>query len=286
MKYGIIMPSRDRADTVVPNLIKWIEQDLPIAIVTEPDQTHLYRQALREADIARSVRVLALSQSNAGLGNSRRWCTVLAHQEFEYDAFIMADDDVHPKPGHDVRKLLDFVAAERAMGCAGWMPPYGQWVPDGNNIAKEPNLVVPTMSGDRIYALNTELAIKAGNFNPKITVTYENVELMRQGARLGHLWYIHSGVHTHSVGKRDAPGGLVAYSGGTPEARHAKEVLSHQVCHDLWPAYITQPPKRYSCQWRRLVTELISPGAADALKTALAYVDDEIDAAYRQWPRG
>jgi hypothetical protein len=269
VKSGIVMTSRDRTEILPRVLPQWKEQSLPIAILTERDQVPKYQEA-----VGPDVRVIAPVKMDMGIGYAR-WCAV-AHARLKgWDTFIMADDDVYPKG--DVGVLLDFVAKKKAMGCAGWMPNYGLWIPNGNQIAKEPNLVVPMTGGpDRIFALNTAEVLRAGNFNRSLDIRYENAEINRQGIKIGYLWYVHSGVHIKMVNRPYDVGGIVAYAGSV-EARKAREKRCHEVIYKVWgDKYITHPSKRYGCKWKKLIEDFIGADAVEAVVSHRVTKDSEI----------
>ena len=267
MKYCIVMPTRDRQFRLEKCLPAWIEQDLPIFLITEPNQVIPTNRWLREMGWAKEVRAVSQGAAGRGIGYARKRAMLYSHRA-NYGAVIMADDDITPKG--DVRELLRFVAEGRAMGCAGWMPNYGLWVPDGNKIAKEPGLVVPMTGGpDRIFALNVRLTMLAGNFDERLDVLYENSEINRAGVNIGYLWYVHSSVHIKMLGKRNDPGGIVAHAGSL-EQRLAREKNCHAVVHSNWPDYVSSPEKRYMCRWRNLIRDRIGPAAVERMDSRAA----------------
>ena len=263
-KHGIVMPTRSRFNRLEVCLPHWLEQDMPIHLIVEPGEVRAHWRWLCEHDFCGAVNVVSQKKSNAGIGYARRVAMTYAHEQ-GYTECIMADDDVHPFKGESVKPLLDFVAKENAMGIAGWMSSYGLWFPNGNETAKQPGLAVPvTGIGDCITGFNVKRVLAAGNFNPDLDVLHENGEIIRQSYRTGYCWWVSTDVHIKMLGKRNDPGGIVAQAGSL-EARLARETRCHAVVHALWPDYVSAPPKRYSCRWRRLITDYVGEEAREAV---------------------
>lgn len=264
-RYGIVMPTRSRYDSLEKVLPHWMEQDLPITLIVEPNELAEHKRFLRDHDFSALVAAESQRRSNAGIGWARDIALNVAHRA-GYHSVIMADDDVYPRKGDDVRTLLKFTSAEKSLGIAGWMPNYGLWIPNGNAIAKEDDLVVAMTGGpDRIFSLNVAEAIAAGGFNRKLDIRYENSEINRCGIRAGYLWYVCSAVHIKMINRPYDPGGLVALA-GSEEQRRAREKACHAVIYDVWGGdYISHPDKRYACRWKKMIGDFIGQKAIDVL---------------------
>ena len=284
MNWGIIFVSRDRVDTMRQVLPRWLEQDLPILILTEPGQVARYKKMVHEdLEIKKEIVIAGHPKRNKGVGYARMRSVEVA-QTFGVDAFVLSDDDMIITKGN-VRKLLRFVDDERSIICAGWMPNYGLWVPDGNKIGKEDNLVIPCGGArDRVMAINTALALAAGNFHPGLK-WLDTQEMNRRGIRAGHLWYIHSGVHIAMINKPRDPGGIQAVF-KTEEEREKQGRKDHETVYKLWgPKYISQPPKRMATRWLKMAEDFIGPKAAEVLKESRAYPDNRVTNAIRMFGR-
>jgi len=250
-------------------------------LLTEPGQVAAHKILLRELGVKKEIVVLGHPRRNKGVGYARMRAVEVA-ATFGVEAFIMSDDDMVITKGHpDV--LLDFVAAGKAIICAGWMSNYGLWVPDGNKIKNEPNLVIPCGGArDRVMAINTALAMRAGNFHPKLK-WLDTQEMNRRGMKAGHLWYIHTGCHIAMVNKPRDPGGIQAVF-KTEEDREAQGRRDHETVYKLWgPKYISQPPKRMATKWLKMATDFIGPKAAEAIRESRTYPADRVAPAMRMF---
>lgn len=283
MNYAVIIPTRDRIDILRKTLPLWLEHNLPMLLLTEPSQVQTHRALLKELGIGREILVSGHRRSNKGIGYARKRAVEIAGN-FNVDAFIMADDDMKITKG-DPRKLLDFVAAGKAIICGGWMSNYGLWVPNGNELKNHDNLVIPCGGArDRVLAINTQLCLAAGNFHPGLR-WLDTQEMNRRGLRAGHLWYIHTGCHIAMVNKPRDPGGIQALY-QTEEERAAQGRKDHELTFKLWgPRYISAPPKRMSTRWLRMAEDFIGPKAAEAIKESRSYPEDRVAPALRMFGR-
>jgi len=272
-EYGIIIISRDRTEMLQKTLPAWEQQEIPILIMTEKAQVPAYRiEARRILGRRTDVGVIGHPEDNKGVGYARESAVNFA-DAFGVKAFIMADDDTIVTKG-SVRSLLDFVAKERGIVCAGWMPNYGLWLPDGNRLAKQPGLVIPRgASPDRVFALNTALVRAAGNFNPQLT-TLDTQEVNRRGIRSGYMWYVHTSVHLRMLNKPHDPGGIQALA-RTAEERARQNQVDHEITYKEWgERYISHPSKRMATKWRLLASDFIGEHAAEALRDCRVYPED------------
>jgi hypothetical protein len=276
--YGVIIVTRDRLQTIAKTVPRWLEQDLPILLLTEPNQVGKIRELFGNT---KRVRVAGHPKRDMGVGYARMRAVQYAHH-LGMDAFIMADDDVVISKGN-VRCLLDFVAAKKAIVCGGWMPNYGLWVPDGNAISKEPDLVIPCGGArDRVFALNTELSLAVGNFHPKLK-TLDTQEMNRLGIKNGHLWYIHSGCHINMINKPHADGGIQAVF-KTPEERSAQNKRDHEIVYKIWgPRYISDPSKRMATRWLKMAEDFIGKRAVDAMRSSQTFHAKQVRPAKRMF---
>jgi len=281
MSRGVIIVTRDRIETLRKTLPNWLEQELPILLLTEKNQVAKHQALIKELGAKKEIVVAGHPKKNQGVGYARMRAVEIA-DTFGIEAFIMSDDDMKITKGHP-NVLLDFVAAGKAIICGGWMPNYGQWVPDGNRISKESNLVVPCGGArDRVMAINTKLALVAGNFHPKLK-TLDTQEMNRRGIKIGHLWWIHSGCHIAMVNKPHDDGGIQAMY-KTEKERAAQNLKDHELTFKLWgPKYISPPPKRMSTKWLILATDYIGPKAAEALRLARPYPAERVASALRMF---
>ena len=282
VKYGIIIPTRDRFDLLAKTVPHWLEQDLPIVLMVEYAQLTMHRSLVRENGWP--IKVYCHQDSGRGVGYARHSCVDLA-AHYGLDAFLMVDDDTRPTKG-DARRLLKFVASGKAMAAAAWMPNYGLWFPNGNALAKEPNLCIPRPSGpDRTIALNVELVKLVGNYDMNIDVWCDNAELNRCGIKGKQLWYVHTGLHIKSLNKHNDPGGCFTYmeQQGTDMAVRMKKLHTY-VYHKWGERYINDPSKsRMITQWQKMYTDFIGPKCAAAVKAVTVYEDKAVKPAWRMF---
>jgi hypothetical protein len=224
-----------------------------------------------------NVDVYSQGQADTGIGYARHSCVLIA-ERLGYHSFIMADDDVHPRPGDDVRELLRFTSQGRSMGVAGWMSNYGLWVPDGNAVGRQPGLVVPFTGGpDRIFSLNVKLTLKAGNFDKRLDVRYENSEINRAGISTGYIWYVCTSVHIKMINRPYDEGGIVALA-GSADKRRAREKRCHAFIYDTWgPEFISHPDKRYACRWKKMYKHYMGQSAVDEVYGHVVRPADEVE---------
>jgi hypothetical protein len=277
-----MIPTRDRITTLAKTLPSWVEEGLPIVLLTEPDQVGKHKQFLAEHGWENKVFVAGHPKRNAGVGYARMRAVEIC-ASFGVTSFIMADDDTKIASGYCATPLLKFVEEGKAIICAGWMSNYGLWVPDGNKIKNEPNLVIPCGGArDRVFAVNVQLAMKAGNFDPKLK-TLDTQEMNRLGMKIKHLWWVHTGCHITMINKPHDPGGIQAVY-ENEELRAKQNQRDHEYVYKKWGArYISHPTKRMATRWLVLATDCIGPRAADALKASKPYAEADVRSAERMF---
>src|SRR5215204_6078524 len=102
MNFGIIFVTRDRLDTLRKILPSWLEQDLPMLLLTEPKQIAAHKKLVLELGIRKEVVVAGHNQSDMGVGYARMRAVEVA-DTFGIGAFVMSDDDMKITRGN-VRK--------------------------------------------------------------------------------------------------------------------------------------------------------------------------------------
>jgi hypothetical protein len=65
---GVVMPTRDRFFRLEQCLPSWIEQGLPVLLVTEPDQVGAHRGFLSDHGWTKKVGVASQGTGGAGIG--------------------------------------------------------------------------------------------------------------------------------------------------------------------------------------------------------------------------
>lgn len=261
MKYAVVIVSRNRPEMLYKTLPVWQRQGLPVFVFTEPGQTAVYAAAASEY---KNVTVKGHRLPDRGVGYARMASTDYMFRQ-GFDAFIMADDDTVPAKGN-VRVMLDFVARRKGLCCAGWMPQYGLWLKNGNEIAKDPDYVIPRgASPDRCFAVNSVLAIQAGNFDHRLRAL-DTQELNRRGIASGYMWWVHTGVHLKNMLPPHAPGGIDSHVKTQGLTRQEMMYADQKIIYADWPDFVAPPGKRMSTRWLKMAREYIGPKAVAALK--------------------
>jgi len=84
--YGVIIVTRDRLQTIAKTVPRWLEQDLPILLLTEPNQVGKIRELFGNT---KQVTVRGHPKRDMGVGYARMRAVQYAHH-LGMDAFIMA----------------------------------------------------------------------------------------------------------------------------------------------------------------------------------------------------
>jgi len=250
---AVFIPTRNRAELVERVLPKWLEQPVDeLFIVCEKWEKGKYRRVAGS-----QAEVLVLPKTNQGINYARNWIVNKAHG-MGYDRIIMSDDDLFPRPGYDVRKLLELDDLP-ALGMGIMLPFYGLMF--GNENLK---IDAPLMSlgglGKRLFSLDTERALSVGNFDVRLYSGWGDDELVRQGIfEKSYTWYIHGGVHGTSIAGRHTPGGLNDLNHESNIERTEAEYKCHKIIYKKWPSYVSKPKLggRLICQWKKMFNDFV-----------------------------
>jgi len=269
MKAEVIMISRSRAAQAARSVNAWLEKGHHVTVLIEPEQEHSYSNA-----IPLGASLWFLPESNQGIGYARMTATNYA-AAVELDAFIMADDDVVVTKG-DADLLVEFVRRGKAFLCGGWMQIHNAWY--GREVGETPGMVIPHF-GDKLFAVNTQMAIEAGNWNPK-SVARSDCWMLLQSIQHGYLWWIHTGVHVKEPAGVGAPGGIASM----PMTREEKYRIGQGLMHERWPGYVSRPPRKYHTRMREMISDFIGSEAAEVYRLKTPFRDDDPAIPCRQGP--
>ena len=238
----VYIPSRKRTHNLKKIIPRWLDQGYEIRLVTEESDHQPYIDTAAHLPgkwNLDGVKFLILPENGKGIGYARNY--VVAHAEkTKLKSFIMADDDVMPKPLeefwlHDMRRLQKAVEDQDGVplgasfvslvGCAavhsyqdflfgGWLkkeleqkPGHSELRSYHPQVAGKPFLV-PNGSCGQCYAVNVERAIKIGGYDLDLTVGYEDNDFMMRSITHHMPWSAHSGVWMDRLGGRFTPGGI------------------------------------------------------------------------------
>lgn len=219
--------------------------DYPIHVVFEPQY---YRDIARELR-GTGVRPLVLPRNDMGIGYSRHHAVSHASRK-GYDTIIMLDDDEKIKGR--IPDWLRIASRQDVVGVGSYRSIYGLLYKDtlmaqAAKVKQDMTFLHRGSAGYQSFALNVANAMEAGNFNMSLR-SYEDHELCRQGmARLGLPWYIYTGVRGDDRVPRSQQSGHLGEPGSPARAQ------GHQVVSQLWPEFISAPPKRHMCRWSKLI---------------------------------
>jgi hypothetical protein len=268
-KAEVIIISRSRVAEATRSVKAWLEQGHHVTLLVEPEQADAYGKA-----IPLSVNILSHPKSNQGIGYARMIATNYAYA-CGLDAFVMADDDTIVTDG-DADLLVDFVRRGKAFLCGGWMQIHNAWY--GRELGETPGMVIPHF-GDKLFAVNTQMAIDAGNWNPK-SVARSDCWMLLQSIQHGYLWWIHTGVKVREPAGVGAPGGIASM----PMTREEKYRVGQGLMHERWPRYVSRPPRKYHTRMREMIRDFIGVEAAEVYKTKQPFRDDAPDIPHRSEP--
>lgn len=218
---------------------------LPIYVVIESQHRSEVAKWLRGT----GVRPLMLPRDDMGIGYSRHRAVSHASRA-GYDTIIMLDDDEKIKG--NIPQWLRVASRDDVVGVGSYRSIYGLLYKDtlmaqAAKAKQDMTFLHRGSAGYQSFALNVANAMEAGNFNMSLR-SYEDHELCRQGmARLGLPWYIYTGVRGDDRVPRSQQRGHLGEPGSPARAQ------GHQVVSQLWPEFISAPPKRHMCRWSKLI---------------------------------
>jgi hypothetical protein len=222
---------------------------LPVYVTVEPKQV---KEATRNLH-GSGARISHLSRDRMGIGYARN--RIVQHAaRTGYEVILLIDDD--EKIRGNLPRMLQLARRSDVLGIGSYRSIYGLLYKDTIMAqaakANESMLFLHKGSaGYQSFALNVSNALIAGNFNPKLQA-YEDHELCRRGMVELHLpWYIYTGVRGDDRVPRAQQSGHLSEPGNPARAE------AHAIVARLWPNYISAPPKRHMCQWKKLVQQFV-----------------------------
>lgn len=284
----VAIPTRGRWDRLEKITDAWLYHGFRVVYFTELDQDVDASQFLakcwdKHGYTNGNVNICYFEEPvGKGIGHARNRIVDWADRE-GIRAFVMSDDDCYPSYHGDARHngalvppsaLLEAVKAYPILACAASHSQQNHFL--GGLLESHYNEVVLAANGIcfQMFAINTERALDAGNFDPSLKV-YEDSEFMRCGIKAGFPWGLHTGVRMVKTGRSGDPGGIqdyidVAYR-ETALVEETRNLLADRWGEDI----IARPPKRARQSWAKMYDRYIpnwkkfSAGHGGSLKEML-----------------
>jgi hypothetical protein len=258
--------TRSRLELMRKGLPHWLEQNVNIKVTVDPSEWDETREALGEflevelvkIPIPKATRKHRRGEMKYSLGWLRNFCIKRAKAE-GYKSVLLSDDDLYPTTG-DIGELCRVVLDHNVVGCGCSTSYHGLLLGDNGNAILKTGEAFPIAGvyGHCFYALNINNALSVGGYLEKFKSGVEDSEIQRESIAAGMPWWLHTGVHYHSMAKRYSAGGLAAAL--RPEERKRQERLTHFYSFERWPDYVSDPNKsdrKVSCRWRKMMDDYI-----------------------------
>lgn len=200
------------------------------------------------------VKPVWLKSQERGLGYARN--RAVAHASSQgYKSIGMIDDDQLLKG--DIAGWLAAAKRDDITSLGAYKRIYGLFFGASAMVAHkdEPGVWLHKgNAGNMAVALNVANVIEIGNYGQDQRYM-EDHELCRNNyAKRGCPWFIYTGVHAGDIGTMKE---TRAQAGGMTAADRSLEARAkiQQMNHETWPEYVTAPPKRYRCNWRKMIED-------------------------------
>ena len=246
----------------IPNLFRvvprWLNQNFHVVIVVEKDELKDHREF--RSDLAKSredpykalsqIDIRPLPKKNQGLGYARNYAVLEAHRG-RLKSIIYSDDDIRPGADSDMSILTEAARSNEvlAIGAATRIQDH---FTKGAVSANSGIMLAPGCWAHRMFALNVLNTIEVGNFDVNLGVLGDDDELQRQGIYAEFPWAVHCDVWAESIGARFQAGGVESLTNVSE-----KRTENHKYMHDIWPEYVSAPPKKYRTAWQRMMDDFI-----------------------------
>jgi hypothetical protein len=251
----VYIPTLSRAGNMMKVVPAWLQHDIPVRLVVERDQYDDYAR-LRDEQSWDRVKILKLPKLRQGIGNTRR--LIVEHAAGQgLKSIIMSDDDMHPKPGTNMRMLLDSAQDHRVLGIGAVRGIHDRFT--GGAITRNSGIIICTGGwGNQLFALNVTNVLALGNFKPCFRTFLDDNDMNMCGIAAGYPWLVHCDVWSVGFGTDKAPGGNSAV---TPD-RAVSDEESRAILASFWPKYVSRFSQRHRVSWRRMLDDHI-PGWRD-----------------------
>jgi hypothetical protein len=181
-----------------------------------------------------------------------------------YRTAFMCDDD--QTVTGDLAGMLWQATRRDVVGIAAWKSIYGLWY-GGTAMAGSMKLPPEHRIGElwlnrgnahQATAFNVVNAISVGNFDKTLRAC-EDGELARRAVSLGFPWMMYTGVTASgqasaAVVRATSQGGI---SDGDQPYYDRLIAESQAACAERWPGYVSEPPRKYRCNWRALSRDFL-----------------------------
>jgi hypothetical protein len=256
----IYIPTLGRAGA--PSFMKtipaWLDQGIRVRLVVERNEFADYARVRR--DMGWDLDIVTLPQLRKGIGNTRAF--IVRHAASQcLRSIIMSNDDYRPAGGAKAgsfRPLLRAAARPGVLGIGAVNSVHDRFTSGAiTRLAGSGTILCPGGWGFNVFALNVQMTIKVGNFDPLLHTDGEDAELARQGISKGIPWMVHVDSWVVHTGTKYAPGGIAARHNNDREALKAAEAANRALIHERWPDYVSAPGRRYRQSWQKMLDDYI-----------------------------
>lgn len=245
--------TRGRIKNIRRILPFWERQQIPVNLVVESEEYEIHKDNFQGP----TVKVVPLPKKDQGFGFACNYA--VRHAKMRgHRSIIMSDDDLHPETGSDFWKLLHEAEKPGVIGIGATRDLHDHFT-KGATARNKGVMLCPGGWGQQIYALNVSMAMKIGNFDPKLDCFGEGHEIIREGIAWEAIpWLVHCGVRARAIGARYAAGGISSLY-PDPKERARREERCREIIYERWPDYVSPPKTRPRVAWQRMLDDYI-PG--------------------------
>lgn len=241
----VYIPSRGRPNNVSKLVSAWDNQFFDVFFMVEPGEADLYEQQVKVAGAQDFTSVIALPDSNLGVGFSRTHC--LEHAQSDgLESIICSDDDIKPTSGMD--ELIDTAADPMVLGVTAWYSYQDLML--GIKGMKRSDIILAPSCIVRLFGLNVKNALEIGGFDASLKCL-DDGDFMVRGLMAGYPWLIHLGAKSTSFAPRHATGGVQSLGSGAL----AESVSAIAEKYPEYTTVVSENKLRY--KWRKLYDDYL-----------------------------
>lgn len=250
----VYIPTVGRLGNIKKIVPYWTEQDINVRLVVERYEYNDHAKLKREMRWGEEVVILTSPLAGRGIGYVRNFIVKHA-KETKQTAVIISEDDMRPIPNSDMVLLLDEVDKPDVLGVGAVRSIHDRFT--GGMISKLHGPVLcPGAWGFMTFAVNVDLALQLGNFEPRYHTLCDDLEMALKGIAAGIPWRVHCDAKVDTLGTRYAPGGI-----NTRFSNREKRTEAERECwaifHKKWPDFTTTPDKRPRVSWQKALNHYI-----------------------------
>jgi len=280
----VYIPTLGRLEHIKKIVPYWLQQEIDIRIVVERYEYNEHAKLKREMGWGKEVVILTQPLSGRGIAYVRAFIVKHA-KNAGHTAIIIAEDDTRPMPSSDMVLLLEEADKPYVVGVGATRPIHDfftQGAITRVNRAGAGAILCPGSWGVQCFAINVDTVLRLGNYNTKLDVITDDVEMMMRGIEAGMPWRIHTDVKMGILNRRYAPGGINTFFGNDAEKRHAAEMKCWDLLRKRYPGFVSYAERprisfqklydTYIPEWREY--SAIHGGSLDAYDNSPIEEDD------------